>query len=111
MQNEAREQEKIVAYCEWRHIPMFAIPNGGRRDAREAHFLKLGGVKPGVPDMMFPAARHGYHGLFIELKAGKNKATPAQEQWLALLNDAGYCARVCRGSDEAIAAIDWYFEE
>ena len=30
--------------------------------------LKRQGVKAGVPDIMLPAARAGYHGLYIELK-------------------------------------------
>lgn len=107
--SEAQEQAKIVTYCTLRGIPMFAIPNGGKRDAKEAHFLKIEGVKPGVPDMMFPAARHGYHGLFIELKVGKNKPTDNQRQWLADLTEQGYLAEVCYGFEEARALIDDYF--
>lgn len=109
MQTEAIEQEAIVTYCAYKHITMFAIPNGGRRDAKEAMFLKRSGVKAGVPDMMFPAARHGYHGLFIELKVGRNKPTPAQERWLHDLNAAGYLARVAWGREQAMELIDWYF--
>lgn len=109
MQKEAMEQQTIVEYCDRLNIPMFAVPNGGRRNAKEAYFLKLSGVKAGVPDMMFPAARHGYHGMFIELKVGRNKPTPAQERWLHELNAAGYLARVCWGREQAIELIDWYF--
>ena len=109
MQKEAIEQEKIVQFCEWQHIPMFAIPNGGRRDAKEAMFLKRSGVKAGVPDMMFPEAHRRAHGLFIELKVGKNKPTKAQEQWLDQLSNAGYLAVVCHDSEQAIEIIKWYF--
>ena len=38
----------------------FAVPNGGKRDAREAARLKGLGVRPGVPDVMIPAHR-GWH--------------------------------------------------
>ena len=111
MQREAIEQEKIITYCDWRHYPIFAIPNGGKRDAKEAMYLRRSGVRAGVPDMQVPVAKHGYHGLFIELKVGRNKPTEKQEQWLELLNKNGYLARVCRGAQEAMELLDWYFEE
>lgn len=109
MQTEAIEQSKVIDFCRWKHYPVYAIPNGGRRDPKEAAFLKKSGVMAGVPDLCFPAARRGYHGLYIELKVGRNRPTPAQEEWLARLNNAGYCARVCWGSEEAIETIKWYF--
>ena len=49
---------------------MHHIPNGGKRDKRTAVALKRQGVKAGVPDICLPVARNGYHGLYIELKAG-----------------------------------------
>lgn len=109
MQTEAIEQEAIVTYCAYKHITMFAIPNGGKRNAKEAYFLKLSGVKAGVPDMMFPAARHGFYGLFIELKVGKNKPTKAQIEWIMRLQQNGYLAAVCYGAKQAIELINIYF--
>jgi len=106
---EATEQQRIVQYCDTNGITMFAIPNGGKRDAKEAYFLKLSGVKAGVPDMFFAAARHGWHGLFIELKVGKNKLTKSQEKWLGDLRRLGYAAVMCVGYDEAIKIINWYY--
>ncbi len=72
--------------------------------------MRLSGVRAGVPDLCCPVARRGYHGLYIELKAGKNKPTPAQEEWLDRLNSSGYLAKVCWGSGQAIELISWYFE-
>lgn len=107
--NEAKEQIAVVQYCALHGIPVFAIPNGGSRNKIEAVNLKRSGVKTGVPDLCFPEARHGYHGLYIEMKYGKNKATPAQKQWLTLLNENGYLAKVCYGFAEAKEIIDGYF--
>lgn len=109
MQKEAMEQQTIVEYCDRLNIPMFAVPNGGRRNAKEAYFLKLSGVKAGVPDMMFPAARHGFYGLFIELKVGKNKPTKAQIEWIMRLQQNGYLTAVCYGAKQAIELINIYF--
>ena len=110
-QQEAIEQIKVINYCYLRNVPVFHIPNGGSRNKMEAANLKRQGVKAGVPDLMFPVALHGYHGLFIEMKAGRNKTTENQEAWLDLLAKNEYCVRVCYGFDEARQIIDWYFEE
>lgn len=55
-----------------------------------------------------PVARGCYHGLFIEMKAGKNKATQEQIQWVEALRRAGNYAIVCRGADEAIEVLQCY---
>ena len=69
---------------------LFAVPNGGHRDPRTAARLRAEGVKPGVPDVFLPVAAGGYHGLWLELKAGKNNPSPEQKAWIAQLNDQGY---------------------
>lgn len=106
---ESIEQIHVVRYCEWNKIPVFHIPNGGSRNEREAHNLKLQGVKAGVPDLCFPVPMGKYHGMYIEMKAGKNKTTQAQDEWLELLKNNGYMTAVCYGFDEAKAVIDKYF--
>lgn len=110
-QQEAIEQTKVISYCTMRNIPVYHIPNGGSRNKKEAANLKRQGVKAGVPDLCFPAAHYGYHGLYIEMKAGKNKTTDNQDAWLDLLARNGYCVRVCYGFYEAVSVIDWYFAE
>ena len=110
-QQEAIEQSKVISYCMLHNYPVFHIPNGGSRNKLEAANLKKQGVQAGVPDLFFPVARWGYHGLFIEMKAGRNKTTQAQEKWLNLLAKNEYVARVCYGFIEAISLIDWYFGE
>ena len=105
---EAQEQRTVVAYCDLKKIPCFHIPNGGSRNAREARNLKLQGVKPGVPDLFVPLARSGFHGLFIEMKYGKNKTTKEQKEWLERLSAEGYACAVCYGAAEAIKTIESY---
>ena len=63
---------------------LFAVPNGGLRSKTEAARLKAAGVKAGVPDIMLAVARCGFHGLFIEMKVGKNKTSAAQDEWIRL---------------------------
>lgn len=87
---------------------LFHIPNGGSRNMLEAVHLKQQGVKKGVSDMFLPIARHGFHGLFIELKAGKNKPRKEQLEFIDYVTGQGYKAVVCYGLEETIKAIDDY---
>lgn len=90
----------------------FHIANGGSRNKIEAHNLKLQGVKPGVPDLMLPVPRGGYHGLFIELKRTKGgRASEEQQVWIRSLNRLGYKAMICHGWVEAAEAIKEYLGE
>ncbi len=109
--SEATEQIAVIQYCDFKKIPVFAIPNGGSRNKLEAVNLKRQGVRAGVPDLCIPVARRGYHGLYIEMKFGKNTTTDSQNKWLELLNKNGYCAAVCHGFAKAQTVIDWYFSE
>lgn len=89
---------------------LFHIPNGGKRDAREAARFKRMGVKPGVPDLFLPVPRGKFHGLFVELKSSKGKLSDNQKRWLQDLAMNGYAACVCFGFDEAKTDIIKYLE-
>ena len=80
---------------------LYAVPNGGKRHIKTAMALKAEGVKPGVPDLCLPAARNGWHGLYIEMKSAKGRTSEAQEWWLKELNEQFYLAKVCRSFEEA----------
>ena len=89
---------------------LFHVPNGGSRNRAEAANLKRQGVKAGVPDLFLPVARGNFHGLFIELKAGKNKTTEKQNQWISDLRHQGYAAEVCYGYEQAAEVLTKYLE-
>lgn len=106
---EEYEQIAVVDYLDVKGIPVFHVPNEGKRSPKTGKRFKRMGMKPGVPDLCIPVARRGYHGLFIEMKYGSNKLTEKQAEWLTLLNENGYKAVCCYGFDDAMRAIDWYF--
>ncbi len=89
---------------------MFAIPNGGLRNASVAAKLKAEGVKPGISDIFLPIARGVYHGLFIEMKRPKPRGVPTKEQeaFFSHLDSAGYAYAVCYGWQAAVAALSRY---
>lgn len=111
---EDTEQMKVINWANWNINKwpelkwLFHIPNGGKRNKAEAARFKMAGVKAGVSDLELPVARGKYHGLFIEMKYGKNKATDAQEEFIEFVKQKGYLAVVCNGADEAINVLEQY---
>ena len=114
LDDESGHQEALFSWAAYRTglMPelqyMYHVPNGGKRDAATAVALKRQGVKAGVPDIMLPSARAGYHGLYIELKAGKNTTTKKQKEWLEYLRQQGYYTAVCYGWQPAAQLIEQY---
>lgn len=86
----------------------FKKTRGGGRYSPEANKLKQEGLKPGVSDLFLPVPCSGFCGLFIEMKVGNNKTTDEQKEFLRDMNDNGYLAIVCYGSENAIASIATY---
>jgi len=114
MQYEAEEQATLFRWAKLcrQQFPeielLYHIPNGGNRDIKEAANLKRQGVKAGVPDLCLPVARGGWHGLYIELKVGRNKPTEKQEAWIRELSKQGYAVKVCYGWEAASRVIRNY---
>lgn len=113
---EGAEQIKLFRWIDFaagKHPELrllFHVPNGGSRNKAEAANLKRQGVRPGVPDLCFPVARGKYHGLYIELKAGKNKPTEHQREWIAELRAQQYAVAVCYGWEEAAGILEKYLD-
>lgn len=89
---------------------LFAIPNGGLRNAVTSRRLKAEGVMAGVPDLFLAMPRAPYAGLWIELKSEKGRLSESQTEMLGLLNGQGYLAKVCRGFYAAIDCLKEYAE-
>ena len=77
-------------------------PNEGKRSAFERYLMTVLHVSSGFPDLLV-----FYQGkmIAIELKAGKNKMSPNQQKWIALLS-AYFPSGCCTGFDEASRFID-----
>lgn len=116
--SESQEQQALFRW--WRLFQpklapgrvMYAIPNGGRRDAATGARLKAEGVLAGVPDVFLACPRPPHAGLYIELKrkAG-GRASPAQKAMLATLEESGYAVAVCYGWRQAADEILAYLGE
>lgn len=96
--SESKEQQALIKWCDLKGHPynlLFAVPNEGKRPYKTASRMVAEGLKSGVPDLVFPVARGPYHGLFIEMKYGRNKLTANQDVWMKHLLDQGYLCIVC----------------
>lgn len=80
---------------------VFAIPNGGNRDPKEAGRLKAEGVLAGVPDIMIARAMGLFHGLFLEFKSPSGALSPAQREVGNALGSEGYRVETVRSVREA----------
>lgn len=111
---EDTEQIKVIrwaagAECRYPELRwLYHIPNGGTRDSAEAIKLKNMGVKRGVSDLCLPFPHGRYHGLYIELKYGKNRLTKEQSQFLCDMCDSKHCVAVCYDAQTAIELIGKY---
>lgn len=90
---------------------LFHVPNGGKRKKIEAAILKGMGVRAGVSDLFLAvpkrvtASAEFRGGMFIEMKAPDGRVTTEQNEFIAIVQRAGYAAIVCWSTDEAIRAI------
>lgn len=115
--NEHKEQSALFHWANYAQATLpelrllFAIPNGGHRHKVTAAKMKAEGVKRGVPDICLPVSRGHYHGLYIELKTHKGRASREQKRWLARLTDEGYRAVICRGWNDARQELETYLNQ
>lgn len=110
MKEEDLIQMAVVRYIHRRYPDMlFTIsPSGMRLPIGVARKFKMMGYRAGTPDLIILEPRGDFHGLFIELKTAKGKASPEQRQFAADLLMRGYCSLLCFGHMEAIREIDRY---
>lgn len=105
---------QVVCYVDlqYRNVLYVHVPNEGRGKISFSQMRKVKalGVKAGVSDLLFFEARHGYHGLAIELKTKDGQVSKSQRTFLANLKERGWMTSVARSLEGAITLIDEYFK-
>jgi hypothetical protein len=105
---ELSEQINVVRSLRAAGILFAAIPNGGRRDAREGRMLKASGVVAGVPDLLIftrPPNQPDKCGVALEMKRSGGKpsdVSKAQRQWIENLEQLGWICIVGYGTQNAL---------
>jgi hypothetical protein len=112
---EADIQKTVVEYIRDYHPEILftmspaGVLSGNKQQRIIRHIQNRAmGYHKGTPDLMIFLANRGYHGLFIELKAGKNTQTDEQIEFQARAGENRYLYKLCRSFEETREVIDWY---
>lgn len=108
--DETQDTIVVASWMRLHRIVFYHIPNEAKRSIATAMIEKEMGLESGVPDFCIAMARKGYHGLYIEMKTEKGKATENQLKWLKKLREQGYATYICRSSKSAIKCISEYLD-
>ena len=98
-QEEHNIQVGIVQYLRFRGFEVFAIPNGGRRDAVTGAKLKAEGVTAGAADLiiLLPIG----NVLFVEVKTAKGRQSPEQKAFQERVESLGFNYVIWRSVEDA----------
>ena len=82
----------------------FAVPNGGKRNTKEAAIMKSEGVTAGVADMLLLTPRGKYGALCIEFKTDDGAQSESQKVWQRAAEENGNKYVIVRSLEEFIKA-------
>ena len=111
-------QRAVVKYLVLKYPSIFFchVPNGGARTKTEAGIFKsMGGVIPGVADLLIFHSTWGdktliSHGLALELKAEKGEQSPSQKEFQKRITNAFWTYKIAWSVEEAVKIIDTYLK-
>jgi hypothetical protein len=108
--DECLEQIKVYEFVkQCTDLPFLHIANERSCSIQQGMILKRMGVRAGVSDIFIPRANKTLHGLWIELKFGKNKLSSSQLKFINEMIAEGYGAFVAYGAEEAILVIKSFY--
>lgn len=89
---------------------LFAVPNGGARNKREAGILKGEGVTAGVADIILLKPSGGFASLCVEFKTEDkgSKQRETQKRWQEVAETAGNKYVICRSFDDFYREVRSY---
>ncbi len=112
--SEARLQSEVVKYIQLQYPKVrYCASLGGQYQpfqSQRNRARKTGYVK-GFPDLFIYEPRKRFHGLALEIKTLKGRATKEQKEWIEALNERGYKAEIVKGLPDILDLIDSYLNE
>ena len=101
---ESRIQKQIVIAVRLSYPKSIvaAIPNGAKRNVRQAVRLKAEGLLVGFSDLIFI---HNKEVIFIEVKSDKGKQTDNQKEFQRLVELQGFKYWVVKSASETLDKI------
>lgn len=106
-------QTKVVQYVRtfYPDIIIASIPNGSGTTAKNRLHLYTEGLLAGMPDLFIAEPKHGFHGLFIEMKTESGIESAEQKRLRKRLNSREYLVFVARSDRTAINLIEDYLSD
>lgn len=111
---EFEEQCVVIAWAQmsaseypelkWLHASL----NGVKLTMRQAIKAKKSGMKKGIADLFLPAKNRNFSGIYIEMKAGKNKQSAEQVEFQKFVVSQNYQYCLCYSANDAIQEIKKY---
>ncbi len=112
--NPKHEESKLQRSCvtwfrlQYPEYVLFAVPNGGYRNVKEAAIMKAEGVLAGVADLFLMLPRKGYSGMFIEMKYGLGKQSNEQIKFQTNSEEQGYKYVVANSLEGFMSEVNSY---
>lgn len=75
---------------------LYMVTNDGFKSWAEANIDKSRGLIAGIPDLQLAIPNTEFHGLYIELKSGKNGLNDSQKRMIPMLKAAGYRVEIIK---------------
>ena len=112
--SEMRLQSEVVKYIQLQYPKArYCASLGGQYQPFQSqrNRAKSTGYSKGFPDLFVyePSPCGKYHGLALEIKTLKGRATKEQKEWIEALNERGYKAVIVKGLPDILNCIDSYF--
>lgn len=108
--SERRLQIRVVRMLDQMGVLFSATMGGVCCSPSERIKMVQSGYRAGIPDLLIFEPRGDYHGLMLELKTEKGRLSPKQRDWITMLGERGYYARVAYGWLEAKYYIQFYLD-
>ena len=113
--NESNLQKSCVRWFRLQYPKLasllFAVPNGGARNAITGAILKAEGVTKGVADLLLLVPTKHHHALCVEMKTPKGRQSENQKHWQRAVEAQGYYYAIVRSLDEFVELVRWYLNE
>ena len=112
--SEQSLQSAVIMYIQLKYPKArYCASLGGQYQPYQSQRIRAqrNGYVKGFPDLFIYEARNGYHGLALEIKTLKGRATIEQKEWIEALNERGFKAEVVKGLPAILKLIDSYMNE
>ena len=110
--DESRIQAACVRWFNYQYPEhrglLFAVPNGGARNAATGRILKAEGVVAGVADLILLVPIVGHNALCIEMKTEKGRQQASQKEWQKKVELAGAKYVICRSFGQFVEIVTDY---